>query len=160
MSRSEPGAAEIGRALSDGAVQGVPASGEAARGLLASARRHLASAGAVIEGDPEGAYALAYDAARKAATALLAAQGLRIRSVRGHHALLAKLAAAQFGHDFERLEQMHRTRNRSEYPDHRRHEPPVDTDEATMGLRRATSIVAAAEQLLDSGRLGQFPAPR
>lgn len=40
LSRSEPGAAEIGRALTNGAVQGVPASGEAARGLLASARRH------------------------------------------------------------------------------------------------------------------------
>ena len=72
MSRWQPGAAEIERALAEGTVEEVQASQEVAHGLVASARRHLVSAGAVVEGDPEGAYALANDAARKAATALLA----------------------------------------------------------------------------------------
>jgi hypothetical protein len=39
--------------------------------LLTQARAHLASAAAVVQSDPAGAFALVYDAARKALTAIL-----------------------------------------------------------------------------------------
>jgi hypothetical protein len=55
----------------------VVAAGETAEALLAAAARHVESARLTAGRDLEGAYSLAYDAARKSATALLAYQGLR-----------------------------------------------------------------------------------
>ncbi|MFZ0160216.1 MAG: hypothetical protein WAL50_14410 [Kineosporiaceae bacterium] len=56
--------------------------------LLQTASRHIATAGSAVDDDPEGAYSLAYDAARKAATALMARQGLRPTSAGGHIAVV------------------------------------------------------------------------
>jgi hypothetical protein len=49
--------------------------------------RHLTSAQEVCAHDPEGGYALLYDAARKALTAVLGNQGLRPTSAGGHLAV-------------------------------------------------------------------------
>ena len=56
-----------------------------AQALLESARRENAA-------NPEAAYVLAHDAARKASTALLAQQGLRTKSG-GHHVTVASAGA-------------------------------------------------------------------
>lgn len=56
----------VERMLGDGQLQRVPPSREHADRLGAQARRHLTSASEVCEEDPEGGYALLYDAARKA----------------------------------------------------------------------------------------------
>jgi hypothetical protein len=61
--------------------------------LLASARRHIASARLTVEQDPEAAYSLAYDAARKGATALLNHQGLRPTTAGGHLAVVDTIRA-------------------------------------------------------------------
>ena len=63
--------------LSDGELQRVPASREQADRLIAQARVHVASALRVCDADPPGGYALAYDGARKALTAILENEGLR-----------------------------------------------------------------------------------
>lgn len=78
-----------------GDLQTVPASREHADRLLGQARRHVTSTKNAVVADPEGAYALLYDAARKALTAILENQGLRPTSRGGHlavyHAVRAKL---------------------------------------------------------------------
>lgn len=58
-------------------LQRVTASRESAERLLDDARRHLVSAHVLATDDPQGAYTLVYDAARKALAAVLEAQGLR-----------------------------------------------------------------------------------
>jgi hypothetical protein len=67
----EQGRAAIERMLADGELQRVPASREQSARLLAQARVHVASALKVCDEDPPGGYALAYDGARKALTAIL-----------------------------------------------------------------------------------------
>ena len=61
--------------------------------MIATARRHIASATTNADSDPEGALALAYDAARKTGTALLAHQGLRPTSTGGHLAVVDAINA-------------------------------------------------------------------
>lgn len=64
--RWQQGRAEIDRMLADGDLERVRASREHADRLLNQARRHLESAEATCQSDPEGAYGTLYDAGRKA----------------------------------------------------------------------------------------------
>jgi hypothetical protein len=68
--RWEQGRTVIERMLADGELQRVPASRAQADRLLAQARVHVASALKVCDDDPAEGYALAYDGARKALTAI------------------------------------------------------------------------------------------
>ena len=81
---SDQGRSVIEDLVHDNHLQVVPASREHAERLLRQARQHLASAEDICTDDPQGAYALIYDAARKALTALLENQGLRPTSAGGH----------------------------------------------------------------------------
>jgi hypothetical protein len=74
-------------------LQRVVGDPEAVDALLASARRHIASARLTVNQDPEAAYSLAYDAARKSATALLNHQGLRPTTAGGHLAVVDTIGA-------------------------------------------------------------------
>ena len=85
--RWEQGRTVIEQMLSAGDLQRVPASREHADRLLEQARRHVSSTQNAAVADPEGAYALLYDAARKALTAILENQGLRPTSRGGHLAV-------------------------------------------------------------------------
>ena len=89
------GRAVIEQMLATGDLQQVPASREHADRLLEQARRHVHSTQNAVAADPEGAYALLYEAARKSLTAILASQGLRPTSRGGHlavyHAVRAQL---------------------------------------------------------------------
>jgi hypothetical protein len=60
--------------------------------LLTQAEAHLRSAQVLRDADTAGAFVLAYDAARKALTAILLNQGLKPRG-EGAHALLAEAVA-------------------------------------------------------------------
>lgn len=75
--RWEQGRAEIDRMLAAGELERVQPSREHADRLLGQAWRHLDSAEKTCESDPEGAYGVLYDAARKALWAVLANQGIR-----------------------------------------------------------------------------------
>jgi hypothetical protein len=55
--------------------------------LLVEAASHIGSARLIALTDAAGAYQLGYDAARKAALAVLAVQGLRATSRGGHVAI-------------------------------------------------------------------------
>lgn len=122
-------------------LERVPADPAAARERLATCRRHLRSAGLIAEGDPDAAYALLYDAARKATAAHMLAAGLRARNAPGAHEATAQYAAlaldvAAAGE----LDRMRRFRNRIEYGTTRFSPAQVARD-----LAYATAIVECVE---------------
>lgn len=68
---------DVDRLIAQQALQHVAVSASGARSSLVRSRRLLVSARTVLDEDPDTAYVLAYDAARQAGVAVLAAQGLR-----------------------------------------------------------------------------------
>lgn len=105
--------------LTRGLVEGVETDSATSAKWLEDAERHLQAAGAVSEIDPSGAYALAYDAARKSVAAALLATEHRVRSRPEAHQALAQYAddlANTTGEPaLKRLDRLRRNRNRSEY---------------------------------------------
>lgn len=77
MNRWEQGRATVERLVAEQRLERVTASREHADAMIAQARRYLESARLVVQVDPDASYVLAYDAARKALTAVLENQGLR-----------------------------------------------------------------------------------
>lgn len=69
------GREQIETLLHEGYLQQGPGSHEVAQMMLGQACQHLASADAITTSDPGGAYALAYDAARKAMDAVYEEKG-------------------------------------------------------------------------------------
>jgi hypothetical protein len=72
MPRWRKGEDTINALLERGHLQHVTADTETAQALVVTSERHVQSATGLTDSDPEAAFTLAYDAARKAATALLA----------------------------------------------------------------------------------------
>ena len=123
----------------------VPADAETVERLIATARRHIASATTNADSDPEGALALAYDAARKTATALLGHQGLRPTSAGGHIAVVEPINAQFPGVEgLKSIDRLRRRRNQAEYPDPRDYDP-VTKDEVDDAIAAASACVNAAE---------------
>src|SRR6266487_5858534 len=117
--RWEQGRAAIERMLADGELQRVPASREQADRLLIQAKTHVTSAVLVCGDDPAGGYALAYDAARKALTAILENQGLRPTTRGGHLAVLEAIRAQldpPMGQALRPFDRIRRQRHDVEYP--------------------------------------------
>ena len=103
------------RLLDAGLMEEVEPHGEDALLRLDEAERHLASAGQIAANDPNGAFQLAYDAARKAATAHMLARGLRVTNQPGAHATTGRYAVSEIGEAFAPFDRMRRRRNRAEY---------------------------------------------
>jgi hypothetical protein len=146
----EHGAATVDRLLDHQELQRVVADAAAAARLVADARRHLASAAVIKSSDPNAAFALLYDAARKAASALLEAQGLRA-TARGGHVAIREAVLAQFGEltggeVFRPYDRLRRRRNDIEYPDGATSADEAEVDE---GIERASAIVEYAGRLLE-----------
>jgi hypothetical protein len=81
-----------------GRIVSADADDVAAHALLERAKRHLGTAERELDLDPDGAYSLLYDAARKAVTAHMLASGWRVRSGRpGAHESVALYAEAALG---------------------------------------------------------------
>lgn len=118
---------------------------EHARRLLGEARRHVTAAGTLIELDPIGAYQLAYDAARKAAGAVLASSGLR-PTARGGHVVVVRAIEALGQSGFQRLDAMRRRRNQLEYPD--RDQRTATEDDAATAVRWADAMCEAADDAI------------
>jgi hypothetical protein len=148
--RWEQGRASVDRMLADGELQRVPASREQADRLLAQARVHVASALKVCDSDPPGGYALAYDGARKALTAILENEGLR-PTTRGGHLAVSEAVRAQLDPPMGRiLRQFNRMRIRR----HDAEYPPTDSPEITSDNVRedhgtAVGLIDLATRLLD-----------
>jgi hypothetical protein len=140
------GAIEVHSLLESGHLEQI--SGAAANGsdLLMSSARLLESAERELTINPEAAYILGYDSARKECTSLLARQGLRTRSS-GHHLTTERVVKAQFGGPFNAFGALRRRRSEIEYPRH----PGEDID-ATMvseALEQVREIYISAVTLLD-----------
>ena len=115
------GRTEIERLLQDGELERVTPSQRVVERLLNDSEAHVRLAGKRTEDDPAGSLQLAYDAARKAAAALLSVQGLRA-TTRGGHVAVLEAVRAQFGGEggiaaFGRIARVRRRRHESEYPD-------------------------------------------
>lgn len=142
---------EVERLLARGLLQRVVPDLAAIGLLLDDAERHLRTAEtALTHGDPSGAYQLAYDAARKAATAMLLSRGLRTRGVGAHANLILAVEELFAGLDgirvLRKLDRMRRTRNEAEYRGHFFDERSVRHD---MSIARA--VVDLAHRALEPG---------
>lgn len=143
VTRWPAGEAEVERLISDGELEHVTANDELASRLLSQADGHLETARSVIDGDPSGAYQLAYDAARKACAATLAAQGLRATRAGGHIAIrsaaVAQFGAAHGGEALGKFDAMRRRRQQLEYPDEK--SDVVGPDEVAAAIEWSEAIV-------------------
>lgn len=140
----------IEQMLSAGDLQRVPASREHADRLLEQARRHVSSTQNAAVADPEGAYALLYDAARKALTAILENQGLRPTSRGGHlavyHAVRAQLDPPM-GRVLLPFDRMRRRRHDVEYPP--AGAPELRPEDVTEDVPKVTALLDLAQRVLD-----------
>jgi hypothetical protein len=139
-----------GRTDIDRQLQRVPASREYAERMLAQARRHLTSAQEVCAHDPEGGYALLYDAARKALTAVLGNQGLRPTSAGGHLAVYQAVRAQldpPMGAVLIPFDRMRRQRRDAEYPPV--HAPELDAVDVREDVPKVEAILDLAVRVLD-----------
>lgn len=156
MARWRKGEEEVAHLVAQRHLQRVVADPEIASALLASACRHVESAHRTVGDDPEAAYSLAYDAARKSATALLAHQGLRPTTAGGHIAVV-DVVRAQFPGvpGLASLDRLRRRRNQAEYPDPGGYDP-ITAAEAEEGIEAAVKCISSVERLLQLDELGIF----
>lgn len=139
----------ISELLASGRVERIAADEAEAAALCVHARAHVASAAAILDQDPAGAYQLAYDAARKAVSADMAANDYRTKSDRpGAHAAAVAyaeeaLAGSASPESLSGFDRMRRLRNRSEYGAVTLGRTQVEAD-----LTRARAIVQAVEDRL------------
>ncbi len=156
MTRWNKGSEVIERLLDARHLEHVPADTDTVGALIATARRRVNSATATAVDDREGALALAYDAARKTATSLLAHQGLRPTSA-GGHIVIVEAMNAQFPGvaGLKSIERIRRRRNQAEYPDPQ-HYDPITAGEVDDAIEAAQACIAAAEKLIAAPQLGIF----
>lgn len=110
--------------------------------VVRTAERHVRTARALSGMDDHAmTFTAAYDAVRKALTAVLAVRGLRVRPVGGAHRN-AGLAAAEFvsGDALAEFEWMRQVRNATEYPDVDR--PTATSQDVVEAIDAAEAIVA------------------
>ena len=118
--------------------------------------RHLTSAESTADTDPEGAFTLAYDAARKTDTALLAHQGLRPTSSGGHIVIVDAMSAQFPGvGGLKSIDRLRRRRNQAEYPDPQNYDP-VTTEEVHDAIAAARASLDAAGKLIGVPQFGIF----
>lgn len=135
--------------LKEGRIEAVEPDVDVAKDKLEEAKRHLASAAAIAEDDPEGAYSLVYDAARKAVDAHMRANGYRAsKSKLGAHEASARYVEAVIGGayaaDARAFNRMRKQRNRTEYGNWHISASTLDTDSV-----HAARIVEAVEASLE-----------
>ncbi len=146
----EQGRERIDELLNQHEIQRVNPSREHADRLVRQARHHLESAFSLKEGDPEGAYALIYDAARKALAAELVNQGLRATSKGGHIATYQAVRAQldpPLAEEIVPFDRMRRTRRDVEYPP--ADIPGLTPEDVSADLVKARAIVDLVERILD-----------
>jgi hypothetical protein len=156
VSRWAKGADQVTALIESRHLQRVVADADTVAALLGSARRHVESARLTVAQDPEAGYSLAYDAARKSATALLNHQGLRPTTAGGHVAVVDAIRAQFPGvPGLTSLDRLRRRRNQAEYPDPRSYDP-ITAEEADNAIKVASDCIASTERLLELDQIGVF----
>ena len=138
-------AEQLDELIREGVLERVPSDRAAAGRELSVARAHLQSLEPVSATDPTGAFALAYEAIRRAIVAHMRANGLRVRASRGGHFQTGRYALAALEdlgvtEPLLAFEDLRRLRNKSAYEAVLVEE--VDVDEA---VAHARAIVTAVE---------------
>lgn len=148
--RWDQGRPVLDRMLADNELQRVPPSREQADRLLDQAGSHLSSAAEICDKDPAGGYALLYDAARKALTAVLENQGLR-PTTRGGHLAAYEAVRAQLdpplGKTLQPFDRMRRQRHDAEYPP--TNSPQLTPADIREDIPKAAAIVGLGKRVLD-----------
>jgi hypothetical protein len=148
--RWEQGRAEVEQMLSARQLQRVPASRAHADRLMGQSARHLASAQSTAESDPEGAYSLLYDAARKSLWAVLENEGLRPTTAGGHLAAFDATRAQldpPMGGTLRPFDRMRRHRRDAEYPS--ADTPQLSSSDVADDFAKVEAIVRLAAGVLD-----------
>lgn len=138
----------IAQMLASRRLERVAVNRDHATGVMDMAQRHVRTAEALAGTDDQAmAFTAAYDAARKALAAVLAAEGLRVRPVGGAHRNTG-IAAAVFVENVatEEFDWMRQVRNATEYPSDDR--PTATLQDVTEAISAASAIVAACEGYL------------
>jgi hypothetical protein len=149
MNRWNQGRTTIDALISGGRLERVPASRPAAEAELARARTHVASARTLLDGDPEGAYTLAYDAGRRALAAVLQNQGLRSTSRGGHIALYEAVRSQldpPLGAVLRPFNRMRARRNEVEYRSSEA--PAVTSEEVRADVPKVEALIDLAEKAI------------
>jgi hypothetical protein len=111
---------ELDELVAEGAIERVVPDPETARVELAQAQLHVESAAQIAERDPVAAFAIGYDAIRKALSAHMRSRGYRITRGTGHRTRIGRYAAAaiddaRLEEHLEAFDELRQLRNQSEY---------------------------------------------
>jgi hypothetical protein len=135
---------ELDAMLAAGRLERIPADRDAADRAIEAARRHLRSAAALAETDPDLAYTALYDAIRKSCAALLLTDGLRATSRGGHLAVQQAVTVLHGrGGPLRSFDRVRRQRNAVEYLG-----DETDPEDVRADLGAAEAIVAFAARRL------------
>ncbi|MGH3616109.1 MAG: hypothetical protein ACRDRK_26655 [Pseudonocardia sp.] len=136
---------EIDSLLEAGRLERVPVDRVASIRAVGVALRHLESAEALADADPDLAYTALYDAIRKSCAALLLASGLRATS-RGGHLAVQRAVTALHGRDgvLRPFDRVRRQRNAVEYLG-----DETDPEDVRADLVVARAIVEFAARKLE-----------
>lgn len=149
MTAWNQGRSTVDALIGSGELERVPASQQAAEAELGRARTHVGSARQLAATDPEGAYTLAYDAARRALAAVLQNQGLRATS-RGGHTVIYEAVRAQLdpplGSLLRPFNRMRARRNEVEYRSSEA--PTVTPEEVAADLTKVQALIELAEKAI------------
>ncbi|MDR0782817.1 MAG: HEPN domain-containing protein [Propionibacteriaceae bacterium] len=151
VTRWEQGRAEIDQLLNQGRLERVSPNRDHAIALIEQAHKAILSAELLAGTDDTiTAFLAAYDAARKALTAVLANQGLRPTGGEGGHAVLREAVLAQLEppprKDLRAFGWMRQVRNNSAYPDPER--KTATPEELKDAITAAKAIITVAEAVI------------
>lgn len=137
---------DVQRLLSEGVIRRVTSDETTAQAELQAAQTHLQSAETLSAADPNAAFQLAYDAARKAIAAHMRANGYRVGSGQGAHAKTGRYAAAALDDGdlephLDAFEDLRTLRNQSEYD-----ALVLEQSDVQDALDHARAIVDAVER--------------
>ena len=139
---------ELDELVAEGAIERVVPDPETARVELGQARLHVESAAQIAERDPVAAFAIGYDAIRKALSAHMRSRGYRLTRGRGHHTRIGRYALAaiddaRLDEHLEAFDELRQLRNQSEYD-----ALVLDPDDVSDVLAHADAVVAAVAATL------------
>ena len=134
---------ELDRLVADRVIERVATDPETASTELEQARLHVESAAEIADRDPVGAFAIGYDAIRKALSAHMRHRGYRVGKGKGHHARTGQYAMAALDdvaveEHIDAFDELRQLRNQSEYD-----ALLVDANDVADALARAEAIIAA-----------------